>query len=193
MELGHNLGSVDPDAYRKFSQKRALCVQLIEYIENTRIRPNAAVSAVLEAAGSTSPRKSLTLGDLLRRPEVGPELVAEVDNRLEGRFRSLWDELNGEGRRYVQAEISYKEYFEREARQVAALRAADRVRIPGDFSFGDVRHITAEVRQRLEEVKPRTLGQAGRISGVTPAAVTMLEVHLRRKEKVNENGTNMDD
>ncbi len=186
MELGYRLGSLDSGTFRNFERKQAACVRTIEYIEKEKIHPNADVVAVLESAGSAPPRKSLTLGDLLRRPEVGPELAAKVDDRQEGLFQRLWDGLDSEARRYVQAEITYKEYFEREARQVAALRAADRVRIPGDFSFRDVKHITAEVRQRLEEVRPRTLGQAGRISGVTPAAIAMLEVHLRRQTITRE-------
>jgi tRNA uridine 5-carboxymethylaminomethyl modification enzyme len=182
MELGHKVGLLDQGTYQRFVCKRSACAQILEYIEKATINPNASVAAVLEKAGTPSPRKSSTLGDLMRRPEMNPELAAGVDDLQGGRFRGLWAGLDDEARRYVLAEITYKEYFEREARQVATLRAADRVRIPGDFSFREVKHITAEVLQRLEEVRPRTLGQAGRISGVTPAAITMLEIHLRRKK-----------
>lgn len=188
MEIGHSVGSLDSDTYRAFSQKQKKCNQFIEYIENTGIKPNEEVSSILVNGGSAPLRKKSTLGDLLRRPEVGTELGEKVDNAQGGKFRSFWEKIDQESRRYVHAEVIYKEYFGREAKQVAALRAADRVRIPEDFSFQEVTHITAEVRQRLEEIRPRTLGQAGRISGVTPAAVAMLEVHLRRNQSSPSNG-----
>ena len=79
------------------------------------------------------------------------------------------------------AEVKYKEYFEREYQQVHHLRMADRVKIPDSISYADVGHLTAEVRQRLEEIRPKTLGQASRISGVTPAAVAVLEVYIRKQ------------
>ncbi|MBI2132084.1 MAG: hypothetical protein HYT99_04615, partial [Candidatus Tectomicrobia bacterium] len=104
-----------------------------------------------------------------------------------GRLGALWEGLDRESRRFVLAEVKYKEYFEWETQQVAVLRAADRVRIPEDLRYAEVAHLTAEVRQRLEEVRPRTLGQASRISGVTPAAIAVLEVHLR-KAQGNRNG-----
>jgi len=187
MELGHEVSLLDRERYQDFVRKQAKCAQLLEYIENVTVNPNSSVAAVLEKAGSSIPRKSLTLGDLMRRPETNHELAADVDDLLDGRFRCMWAGLNDEARRYVMAEITYKEYIEREARQVATLRAADRVRIPSDFSYQEVKHITAEVLQRLDEVRPRTLGQACRISGVTPAAITMLEIHLRRNKEEPEN------
>ena len=180
MGLGREVGSLDESAYGENLEKSRKCSEAIEYIEVTEINPKGDVTALLESSGSTSPRKTLKLGDLLRRPEMTPELAARVDNLMGGRFRDKWEELDNEARRFVLAEIKYKDYFKRESRQVAALRAADRVRIPDSFSYSDVKNLTAEVRQRLEEIRPKTLGQAARISGVTPAAATVLEFHLRR-------------
>ncbi len=179
-ELGHRLGSLGAEDYAAFSERRSRCLETVAYIESVSINPRSRVAEALAAEGSAAPRKPLTVGDLMRRPEVGPELAARVDAIEGGRLGEIWEGLDRESRRFVQAEVRYKEYLVREAQQVATLRAADRVRIPEAFPYAEVSHLTAEVRQRLEEVRPRTLGQASRISGVTPAAVALLEVHLRK-------------
>ena len=88
--------------------------------------------------------------------------------------------MDGEARRYVSAEVKYKEYFQREEQQVVRLRSADKVPIPDSVSYDEVAHLTAEVKQRLAQVKPKSLGQARRVSGVTPAAIAVLEVYLKR-------------
>lgn len=181
MELGHRVGSLDGATFRAFQARARRAREVIDYAEGAAARPTPGVRSVLEAAGSRALRKPASLGDVLRRPEAGPELAARVDAVSGGRFRALWEGLGRESRRYVLAEIKYKEYFEREHRQVAHLRMADRVRIPRDVSYAEVSHLTAEVRQRLERIRPRTLGQASRISGVTPAAIAVLEVHLRKR------------
>ena len=152
------------------------------------IHPKAGVVSIFESSGSAPPRKALTLGELIRRPEMTPELAADVDDLMEGKFRRMWNDLGQEARRFVMAEVKYKDYFEREARQVAVIRQADRVRIPDNFSYSQVNNLTAEVRQRLDEIRPETLGQAGRISGVTPAAVAVLEIHLRKARPSDGNG-----
>ncbi len=180
MPLGCRLGALDGETWRAFEARAARARATLDYLEATMVYPRPNVRSAMEAAGSRPLRKPATLGDILRRPEAGPELVERVDAACGGRFREIWEGLEGESRRYVLAEAKYKEYFEREYRQVSHLRAADRVRIPEDLSYAEVSHLSAEVRQRLQEVRPRTLGQAGRISGVTPAAIAVLEVYLRK-------------
>ncbi len=181
METGRRVGSLDEGAYRAFRRKAARAREAIDYLESTTVNPRPGVRGVMEEAGARPLKKPATLGDILRRPESGPELVRRVDAMGPGRFREIWEGLDGESRRYVLAEIKYKEYFEREYRQVSHLRMADRVRIPRGISYADVGHLTAEVRERLQEIRPRTLGQASRISGVTPAAIAVLEVYLRKR------------
>lgn len=185
--LGHRLGSVGAEEYRKYSERQALADEFLAYVESRQLSLRPEVVAALDAAGAPVPKKPLTLGNFLRRPGAQPETAARLDALQGGRLGALWEGLDRESRRFVLAEVKYKEYFEWEAQQVAVLRAADRVRIPEDLRYAEVAHLTAEVRQRLGEVRPRTLGQASRISGVTPAAIAVLEVHLR-KAQGNRNG-----
>ncbi|MEK6711830.1 MAG: tRNA uridine-5-carboxymethylaminomethyl(34) synthesis enzyme MnmG [Nitrospinota bacterium] len=179
-ELGHRLGSVDAEEYQKYNERKLKTKEFMAYVESRQLSLKPEVVSALETIGAPVPRKPLTLGNFLRRPEAEPETAARLDALQGGRLGELWEGLDRESRRFVMAEVKYKEYLEREAQQVAILRAADRVRIPEDLRYAAVAHLTAEVRQRLEEVRPRTLGQASRISGVTPAAIAVLEVHLRR-------------
>ena len=181
MELGHRVGSLDEATYRAFETKAKRASEAIAYLEATMVNPKPDVRSAMEAAGSKPLKKPSTLGDILRRPEAGPELAIRVDSVVGGCFGAIWEALEGESRRYVMAEVKYKEYFEREYQQVHHLRMADRVKIPDSISYADVGHLTAEVRQRLEEIRPKTLGQASRISGVTPAAVAVLEVYIRKQ------------
>ena len=181
MELGHRVGSLDEATYRAFETKAKRASEAIAYLEATMVNPKPDVRSAMEAGGSKPLKKPSTLGDILRRPEAGPELAIRVDSVVGGCFGAIWESLEGESRRYVMAEVKYKEYFEREYQQVHHLRMADRVKIPDSISYADVGHLTAEVRQRLEEIRPKTLGQASRISGVTPAAVAVLEVYIRKQ------------
>ncbi len=181
MELGRKVGSLDEATYSAFQKKAKRASEAIDYLESTTVNPKPDVRNAMETAGSKPLKKPATLGDILRRPEAGPELAIRVDSVGGGCFGATWEALDGESRRYVLAEVKYKEYFEREYRQVYHLRMADRVRIPEGISYADVGHLTAEVRQRLEQIRPKTLGQASRISGVTPAAVAVLEVYIRKQ------------
>ena len=116
----------------------------------------------------------------MRRPEVNLLDLVNANLSDAPNLVNLWDSLDGEARRYVSAEVKYKEYFQREEQQVVRLRSADKVPIPDSVSYDEVAHLTAEVKQRLAQVKPKSLGQASRVSGVTPAAIAVLEVYLKR-------------
>ena len=190
LPLGHRLGSADAETWRRFGDRQLKSKEFLDYVESRPLVLKPEVLAALETIGAPSPRKPLTLGSFLRRPDADPALAARLDALQGGRFGELWEGLDRESRRFVLAEVKYKEYLEREAQQVAVLRAADRVRIPEELRYAEVSHLTAEVRQRLEEVRPRTLGQASRISGVTPAAIAVLEVHLRRGQIPQNGGSN---
>lgn len=191
MALGRRIGSLDEATWRAFGARAKRAREAVRYAESAMTRPKPEARAVMEAAGSGALRKPASLGDILRRPEAGPELAMRIDALGEGRFREIWEGLEEESRRYVLAEIKYKEYFEREHRQVSHLRMADKVKIPEDVSYADVSHLTAEARQRLEQIRPRTLGQASRISGVTPAAVAVLEIHLRKRSGKSGGGARL--
>ena len=188
-EMGHRAGVVNPERYNFFLDKKQKTSDILDYFETTKIYPSPEVQSSLEALGSSPLKKPYKLSEILRRPEINLLDLVEANLSDAPNLENLWDSLDSEGRRYVSAEVKYKEYFQREKQQVIRLRSADKVPIPESISYDQVTHLTAEVRQRLAKVKPKSLGQASRVSGVTPAAIAVLEVYLKRlsgKPKENQ-------
>jgi tRNA uridine 5-carboxymethylaminomethyl modification enzyme len=136
------------------------------------VQPTERVLAALAARGSTSIRVPTSLAALLRRPELGFDDVLAIAG------------LDGEAAEDVglQVEIStkYGGYVSRQRLAVERARKLEEVRLPGELDYRTIHGLSHEVREKLEAVRPRTLGQAARIAGVTPAALSLLAVHLRR-------------
>ena len=179
-EMGYKAGVVKLENYNCFLEKKQKTSDILNYFDSTKIYPSDEVRMALEALGSSPLKKPYTLAEVLRRPEINLLNLVEADLSGAPNLRNLWELLDSEARRYVSAEVKYKEYFQREAQQVIRLRSADKIPIPSTISYDNVAHLTAEVRQRLTQVRPISLGQASRVSGVTPAAIAVLEVYLKR-------------
>ncbi|MED5579899.1 MAG: tRNA uridine-5-carboxymethylaminomethyl(34) synthesis enzyme MnmG [Nitrospinota bacterium] len=179
-ELGYKAGVVNAASYNYFLQKKKRTSEVLNYFESTKIFPGTEVQIALETLNSAPLKKPYKLSEILRRPEINLTNLVELNLSGTENLRKLWDSLDMEARRYVSAEVKYKEYFQREEQQVIRLRSADKIPIPKTISYDNVTHLTAEVRQRLSQVRPKSLGQASRVSGVTPAAIAVLEVYLKR-------------
>ena len=179
-ELGYNAGVVKLEDYNYFLEKKQKTSDLLDYFESTKIYPSDEVRTALEVLNSSPLKKPYKLAEILRRPEINISNLVEADLSGAPNLRNFWELLDSEAKRYVSAEVKYKEYFLREEQQVIRLRSADKIPIPPTISYDKVRHLTAEVRQRLTQVRPKSLGQASRVSGVTPAAIAVLEVYLKR-------------
>jgi tRNA uridine 5-carboxymethylaminomethyl modification enzyme len=162
-ETGHGLGLVDDLRWQTFCHKR-------EAIEREKQR--LAVTFV-----SASFREKVRASDYLRRPEVRYEDVAGS--------ASVSDEVAAE----VETQIKYEGYVERQRAEVARRKTLEEMKIPGGFDYATVRGLSVEVRQKLAQHRPETLGQAGRISGVTPAAISLLAVHLKRSARERQKET----
>ena len=179
-KIGFDSGVVNSENYNYFLDKKQKTSDMLRYFEDTKIYPCPEVQSALEVLNSSPLKKPYKLSELLRRPEVNLLDLVNANLSDAPNLVNLWDSLDGEARRYVSAEVKYKEYFQREEQQVVRLRSADKVPIPDSVSYDEVAHLTAEVKQRLAQVKPKSLGQASRVSGVTPAAIAVLEVYLKR-------------
>lgn len=171
---GRELGLVDERRWRRFCEKRD-CLEA----ETTRLATlrcghagvdREALSGVLGSA----PRPETSVADLLRRPDVSYAALMAIEGLGPG-----VDDRQVAGQLEVQAR--YAGYIERQARDVAAQQAQDAVRIPADMDYGAVRGLSAEVAEKLSAHRPASVGQAGRIDGITPAAISLLLVHLHRR------------
>ena len=171
-DVGREVGLAEPATTTAVEEKRAAIDRETARFENTQLQPSAATSAALEARGSAPIRVPTTLATLLRRPELGfPDVLA-----VAGATADIDPDVAAQ----VEISIKYGGYVSRQERAIERARRLVEVRFPAELDYRAIRGLSNEVREKLETVRPRTLGQASRIAGVTPAALSLLAVHLRR-------------
>jgi len=172
-EIGYNLGLVDAETYRTFTSKRKAIENCLEKFAKTMIKPGPQINSVIESLGSVPLRQTCSLQDLLRRPEITFKDLAP--------FADLDEELAPAVKREVQLRIKYQGYIDRQSEQVARFRKLESVHLPEDLVFDGLAGLSNEVVEKLTKVQPVSLGQASRISGITPAAISVLQIHLRKQ------------
>jgi tRNA uridine 5-carboxymethylaminomethyl modification enzyme len=175
MPIGRELGLIDDERWRRFERFRAELTAQTQRIHTASVRASDAVNACLAARGS-SPLDSrrATLLELLRRPELGFADVAAVAE-AGGLGAVDVDPLVAER---IEIEAKYAGYLGRQEKDAARLQRFEDVHLPQDLDYGAIRGLSREAIEKLSSARPRSLGQASRISGVTPAAVTILMTHL---------------
>jgi tRNA uridine 5-carboxymethylaminomethyl modification enzyme len=172
-DIGHKLGLVDDETYAAFKIKRDAIRKTREKLEKTTIKPGPHINSLLEGLGSVALRQTCSLKDLLRRPEVSLEDLLP--------FAGLDKELSPGVKREVQVQIKYQGYIDRQSEQVGRFRKLESVALPDGIAYDTLSGLSAEVIEKLSRIQPRSLGQASRISGITPAAISVLQVHLRKQ------------
>ncbi len=173
-EKGYRVGLVSRKEYERAEEKRKSIAGEINRLKKARINSNCVLNQKLRNLGSSPLKHSLTLAELLCRPEIS---YADLTNLARGGKNKIPPEVAQQ----VEIEIKYENYMMREAQEVEKFRRMERARIPGDFDFQSLGGFSGEVREKLSRIKPLSLGQASRISGVTPAAISILMVHLKRR------------
>jgi tRNA uridine 5-carboxymethylaminomethyl modification enzyme len=186
-EVGRQLGLVGDMQWAAFSQKRERLEQTLQRLRSTWVRPATLQAADAERLVGKALEHEYALADLLRRPGVGFDAVAEAA-RIAGHAdvsrETLRDAMGEREADAVieQAEISikYAGYIDKQHDEVERASAQDTLVLPDDLDYGQVTALSFEVRQKLKQHRPATLGQAARISGITPAAISLLLVHLKK-------------
>ena len=172
-EIGYKLGLVDEKTYAAFTAKRDAIAKTMEKLAKTMIKPGPEIDSLLQGLDSVPLRQKCSLKDLLRRPEVSLENLAS--------FAGLDEELPPGVTREVQLQIKYQGYIDRQSEQVDRFRKLESVALPEDLAYDDLSGLSNEVIEKLSRIQPRSLGQASRISGITPAAISVLQIHLRKQ------------
>ncbi len=172
-ESGRRLGLVDDVRWAHFERKRELIAVERERLRTTWLNPRLLDVAVAREVFGEGAERDCTLEELLRRPEIGYRMLA----RLPGAELLIDDPVAAD---QVETQVKYQGYIERQRAEIMRLARLDHQLLPVSLDYDAVRGLSNEVRQRLAEHRPETLGQASRISGVTPAAISLLLVHLRR-------------
>ena len=178
-EIGRTLGLVDDARWDAFSRKRDAVAAEIQRLSETRVNPAVLDAHAREQLALQRVDRHPSLLDLLRRPDVEYDMLMALRNQqgecLAG--PGLADPVQAE---QVGIQAKYAGYVDRQRDEIERQKAQAEQPIPDDFDYAAVAGLSTEVRQRLEAARPATIGQAGRISGITPAAVSLLLVHLKR-------------
>ena len=173
-KIGHEIGLVSDEEYKHLLKKMDDIQSEIKRLEKTVIGVSDRVQIFLEKYGSTLLKSGITLAELVKRPELNYDKLAELD---EGR-----PELPDDVREQVNIEIKYEGYIKRQMQQVAQFKKGEDKKLPEDFDYSEVNSLRREAVQKLNKVQPATIGQASRISGVSPADISVLLVHFTRKQ-----------
>ena len=173
-KIGHEIGLVSDEEYKHLLKKMDDIQSEIKRLEKTVIGVSDRVQMFLGKYGSTLLKSGITLAELVKRPELNYDKLAELD---EGR-----PELPDDVREQVNIEIKYEGYIKRQMQQVAQFKKLEDKKLPEDFDYSEVNSLRREAVQKLNKVQPATIGQASRISGVSPADISVLLVHFTRKQ-----------
>ena len=177
---GRRVGLISEERYRLFEMKKKAIEDEIERLKNTYTGPTELLGQILEQASSVNPPSGISLADLIRRPHVTYDMLAPVDP---GR-KPLSEDITKE----VETELKYEGYLKLEKEKIAKFADLERKLIPSDVDYDSIGGLRLEARQKLGKLRPVNLGQASRISGVSPADISVLMVYLemrRRSEKEN--------
>jgi len=176
------LGLIDDERWRFFERKRALTASEIERLEQIVVRPQDVDSEMAERVFGSPLSREQSAYDLLRRPDVTYQALTSVPGIGTMPVDDGADErVTEQVLRQVDVQAKYSGYIKRQQEEIERQSRSEETVLPGNFDYTQVHGLSTEVRQRLIEVRPATLGQAARIPGVTPAAVSLLLIHLKKR------------
>lgn len=186
-KIGYEVGLISEERYQRLLIKERQIESEIARMESTVIGANQKVQEFLEAHESTPLRTSCTLSELIRRPELDYRMLSEIDKERLDLPEDVQDQVN--------INIKYEGYIKRQLRQVAQFKKMEQKKIPDSFDYDEVPSLRIEARQKLKQIRPLSIGQASRISGVSPADISVLLVYIescaqknRRKEEDHNSG-----
>ena len=167
--IGHDVGLIDDERYKKFLEKKELCDREVERLETTFISPLVA-NPFLEELGLTTVATGISLAELLRRPALTYDILAKIDTTR--------PELPRGVRMTAEISIKYEGYIKRQLAEVERRARLEEKKIPADIDYSAVLGLRIEAEQKLSKIRPQTIGQASRISGVSPADISVLMIYL---------------
>ena len=169
-EIGYEVGLISQEQYDALLKKKADIQQEIERLENTKVGANKEIQHFLESKGSSGLKTAASLAELISRPELSYEAIAEIDPDRKPLDDAVIEQIN--------INIKYDGYIKRQLKQVEQYKKMEKKRIPVDIDYDDVMSLRLEARQKLKQFQPVSVGQASRISGVSPADISVLLVYL---------------
>ena len=173
--IGHKLGLISDERLDKVKRKIENADHLVNYLKTTSIGPDA-VNAILEEQGTPGISQNVKMFQLITRPQIGFEHIKKAD----AAFNILLNLYDKETAEQAEIKVKYESYFEKELEIVDKMKRMEDQTINPEFNYFDLLSLSKEAREKLMKIKPRTLGQASRISGVSPSDISVLMVHMAR-------------
>ena len=174
-QRSYEMGLATKERYNLLRKKQSSCTDFIEFMQNTIVH-KGDVDGWLESIGSAPLHEGCKISELILRPQVGIKALAEVLPELKAKIEELSDEIVES----CEIQIKYAGYIKREKMEAAKLQRLDQIRIPDNFNFNDVQSLSTEARQKLSRIRPKSIGEAQRIPGVSPNDVSVLLVLMGR-------------
>jgi len=178
-EIGRQLGCVSDAQWEMFEKKREAVSREMERLKSTWVNPRILADAEAERVLGKAIEREYNLVDLLRRPNVNYESLMTLTG-IDGQTLAGPGVSDDAVREQIDIQIKYAGYIDRQAKEISRQDHNENLKLPADLDYMEVQALSIEVRQKLNKHKPETLGQASRISGVTPAALSLLLVHLKK-------------
>ncbi|MFH1128760.1 MAG: tRNA uridine-5-carboxymethylaminomethyl(34) synthesis enzyme MnmG [Candidatus Omnitrophota bacterium] len=171
-KIGFDIGLISPEEYAKTEEKKAAIKKGINFLKSHRLKPTKEVNEWLAKHETTGIKKSFTLEEILKRPKVSLEDFREID-QIEFDVPEI-------ALKQVEIEVKYSGFIQRQLKEVEKFRNLEKIRLSVDLDYTQINGLSREIKEKLSKFKPLSLGQATRISGVTPAAISILMVYLKK-------------
>ena len=168
---GHEIGLISDERYAAFLRKKAQIEKEIDRVEHTNIGPTPKVLALLEQYSSTPLKSGIKLGELVRRPELDYEILSPIDEQRPALDKYIREQVN--------IQIKYDGYIKKQIEQVEKFKKLENRKIPADIDYDAISGLRLEARQKLGKIRPLSVGQASRISGVSPSDMNVLLIYLQ--------------
>ena len=175
LEIGHNVGLISDERYERFLNKKKQIEEEIERIRNKTIKPTEKVNEVLRKNNSSEISTGVKLVDLVKRSELTYECLKDIDEDRPN--------LDEQVKKEVEIELKYEGYIKLQKEQVEKFKKLEEKLLPKDINYEEIKGLRLEARQKLNKIRPNSIGQASRISGVSPADITVLLIYLETYNK----------
>lgn len=170
--LGHEIGLISDERYEKFLEKKRLCAEETERLENTTVKMSPELNEMLEAHGTAPLTEGIRASELLRRPQISYVDLAPFDSGRKPLPEAVVEQ--------VEIGIKYEGYIKKQLAQVEQMHRLEEKKIPEDIDYKSVHGLRLEAAEKLDRIRPMNIGQAGRISGVSPADISVLLIYLQK-------------
>jgi tRNA uridine 5-carboxymethylaminomethyl modification enzyme len=177
-QKGYDIRLLDEDKYQLFTEKNDQIRSLSEFVQNTKVKPDININHLLENHQAQTIENRITVQNILKKPNVTLQLLETVESQEDLLPIKKWNTIV---KKHVETEIKYEGYIKRQESQMKRYLKIEAIRIPDQFAYDSINGLSTEVVQKLKSHRPQTLGQASKISGITPAAITILMVAFQKR------------